>query len=800
MPKLTIDNREVTVPEGSNVLEAARALGIVIPHFCYHEALGAVGACRLCAMTFLEGPVEGVQMSCMIKAQDGMVVSTLEEKAVELRRHVIEWSMMHHPHDCPVCDEGGECQLQDMTVAGGHDIRRYGGRKRTFLNQDLGPFVYQEMNRCITCYRCVRTYRDYFGGIDFGTFGSRGRVFFGRLADGRLESPFSGNLVDVCPTGVFTDKVFRYKSRPWDLQEASSICPHCSLGCATIPGARYRELQRVRARVNRETNGFFICDRGRFGFGYVNHPERPRQPRVDGQATTLTQAVTAAERRIREMAGQHGPDSIVFLGSSRASLEANCLLAAWADRFGCEQVIFEAHAERDRAARTLTARLGTHGASQADVRQSDLVVVFGADLMAEGPMAAAAVRQAVRRGGRVLVIDPRPIDLPCRFEQLAVEPARLPEILQALAQQGAKDLPERERLQVQPLLESIRTAERPVFIGGADLLGSTGIGLLIDAVQSFSTADRPVKVLTLLAGPNSYGGGLLSKAPVDFDQLLDRIRAGTVKALVSLETDPFREACDPPRVQSALGRLDLLVSLDSVPGLAVQRADVLLPTCPTPESDGCFVNNEGRLQAFEEVFDPGLPLRQTSGDHPPRQFRLFTPGAAPEASWRILARILGYQDDLAAVRRRLAAEDPRLQSLVSASPDSFGSRLSANGDLPVDRDEPSSGPVPDQYLPLLAIATFAGSDWLSHLSPPLRSLTPEPAVWIHPQVANALGLVEGDAARLTTAEGHSRVRVHLSPAMADDLIVVPHLWDSALEGLLPGCRPTAGRLEKEDSA
>src|SRR6056297_856717 len=137
MPKLTIDNREVTVPEETNVLEAARDLGIVIPHFCYHEALGAVGACRLCAMTFLEGPVEGVQMACMVKAEDGMVVSTLDEKAAELRRHVIEWSMMHLPHDCPVCDEGGECQLQDMTVAGGHGVRRYRGKKRTFRNQDL---------------------------------------------------------------------------------------------------------------------------------------------------------------------------------------------------------------------------------------------------------------------------------------------------------------------------------------------------------------------------------------------------------------------------------------------------------------------------------------------------------------------------------------------------------------------------------------------------------------------------------------------------------------------------------------
>ena len=801
MPKLTIDNREVTVPEGTNVLEAARALDIVIPHFCYHEALGAVGACRLCAMTFLEGPVEGLQMACMVKAQDGMVVSTLDEKAVDLRRHVIEWSMMHHPHDCPVCDEGGECQLQDMTVAGGHGIRRYRGKKRTFLNQDLGPFVHQEMNRCITCYRCVRTYRDYCGGTDFGTFGSRGRVFFGRRTDGRLESPFSGNLVDVCPTGVFTDKVFRYTSRCWDLQEAPSICPHCSLGCATIPGARYRELQRVRAGINREINGFFICDRGRFGFDYVNHPARPRQPRVDGQATTMTQAMAAAERRVREMAEQHGPESLVFLGSSRSSLEANILLARWAARYDCEQVFFEAHAERDRTARLLTARRGNHAASLADLRQSDLVAVFGADLLAEGPMAAVALRQAVRRGARVLVFDPRPIELPCSFEHLAVEPARLPKILQAIAAKRPKDLLERERLLVQPLLENLQAAGIPVLIGGGDLLGSTGIDLLIDAAQALSTADRPVRIMTLLAGPNSYGGGLLSKASQDFDQLLDRIRAGTVKALISLETDPFREACDPPRVQTALGHLELLVVLDAVPGLAVQRADILLPTRTIAESDGCFINNEGRLQAFQQVFEPGLPIRETGdGDHPPREFRADTPGDAPEAAWRILAGILGLQDNLTAVRRRLATEDPRLQDLPSATPGDPGSRLAAVGIRPADRDQPLVETLAEPSLPLLAVPSFAEFDWLSHLSAPLRPLAAEPAAWLHPRVADRLGLSEGDAARLTTAEGHSRVRVHLSPAMADNLIIVPHLWNSALEGLLPGGQTAAGRLEKEETA
>ena len=607
MPKLTIDNLEVTVPEGTNVLEAAHALDIVIPHFCYHEALGAVGSCRLCAMTFLEGPVKGLQMACMIKAQDGMVVSSSDPAALELREHVIEWAMTNHPHDCPVCDEGGECQLQEMTVAGGHGMRRYRGKKATFTNQELGPFVQQEMNRCITCYRCVRTYRDYCGGTDYGVFGSRNRVFYGRLQDGKLESPFSGNIIDVCPTGVLTSKPFRFKTRLWDLQEAPSICPHCSLGCATVPGGRYREVQRVRAGINRQTNGFFICDRGRFGYDHVNHPERPRQARVDGQPVAVEEALIAARDKVAAIVEAHGPDSVAFLGSSRASLEANVLLRDWASTIGSGQLVYEAHRERDRAARTLSASLGESARSLEDLRQSDLAILVGVDPLAEGPVLALALRQAVRNGGKVMVIDPRPVELPCEASHLTLSVERLPELLQAVGQKDTGSFRGQEKQEVASLLEQLEQAERPILIGGADLLGGDGVDALCAAAKQQSSAQRQVGVITLLAGPNSLGGALLADDGPLFDALLDAIQEGTVKALVCLSSDPFCEAMDPSRAQSALGHLELLVSIDATPSLAAQRADIFLPTRANAEMAGCYVNNEGRLQAFLPVIDPGYP-------------------------------------------------------------------------------------------------------------------------------------------------------------------------------------------------
>ncbi|OGR31983.1 MAG: hypothetical protein A2091_05005, partial [Desulfuromonadales bacterium GWD2_61_12] len=477
MPTLTIDNRPVTVPPGANVLEAAKVLGIVIPHFCYHEALGAVGACRLCAMTFTEGPVKGVQMACMVEAKDGMVVSTLDAQAQEQRAHVIEWLMMHHPHDCPVCDEGGECQLQDMTIAGGHAVRRYRGKKRTFTNQQLGPFIEQEMNRCIQCYRCVRTYRDYCGGSDFGVLGSRDRLFFGRMRDGALASPFAGNLVDICPTGVFTDKTYRFKSRPFDLQEAPSICPHCSLGCATIPGARLRELQRVRSGVDREVNGFFICDRGRFGYGHANHPQRLRVPRVGGRNVAWPEALAALDSRVAATIGQHGCHAVAFVTSPRASLEGAALLKGWATQLGTNRIAFDPHPHRDRAARA-ALELECRVRSLDEIRSSDCLILAGVDPIAEAPMLALAIRQAARNGCFVAVLDPRPVALPCAATHLPLAPQRLAGALAALATGEHFDFTRQEDVILAGIAAQIDSAQRPILVGGADLLGPPGLAAL----------------------------------------------------------------------------------------------------------------------------------------------------------------------------------------------------------------------------------------------------------------------------------------------------------------------------------
>ena len=599
MPELIIDTISVNVPEGTNVLEAARSIGITIPHFCWHPALGKAGACRACAVKMLEGPVKGIQMSCMLPAQDGMVVSTTDAEAVALRRAIIEWLMINHPHDCPVCDEGGECQLQDYTIAGGHGIRRYDGLKRTHVNQYLGEQIEHEMNRCIQCYRCVRFYQEYAGGTDFGVMGRSGSVYFGRQQDGQLESPFSGNLVDICPTGVFTDKTARFRARYWDYDMAPSICPGCSLGCNTIPMARYRELLKVTARRNDEVNGWFICDRGRFSHAAVNAPDRPRQALVDGEAVSMAIALDALIERLTEFLELHGPEGLAIIGSPRMSQETAIMAARLREVTGAGTLCYFGdllHAERTLEAVSL---LNTdNSASQKDVRQADLIAIMECDLPTEAPMMALAVRQAWRNGARIFIV-------------------------------GSEDLPDFGQTQLYEVetvasLAAIPFAEasRPLIICG---LRHKGREAIRDAARC------GVKTSFIMDGPNSFGCAILAleQGAISFSEAL---AGGRIKGIISLEADL------PPELPS---KIRVLAAADWLPTHLTKRAEVLLPVTSWVEMNGTYINNEGRAQSFKKVMNPGLPIKGLTPElHPPRVHRHDPPGGDVLPTATIVAELL----------------------------------------------------------------------------------------------------------------------------------------------------------------
>ncbi|KAF0221430.1 MAG: NADH-quinone oxidoreductase subunit [Geobacteraceae bacterium] len=609
MPKLIIDNIEVEVPAGTTVLEAAKKVGIVIPHFCYHPALGSVGACRLCAMKFLEGPVKGIQMSCMVPAQDGMVVSTTDDEAAKMRSLVIEWLMTNHPHDCPVCDEGGECLLQDFTVAGGHGIRRYRGKKRTFLNQCLGDYIEHEMNRCIECYRCVRFYQEFAGGSDLGVMGSAARVYFGRFEDGALASPFSGNLVDICPTGVYTDKTARFRARYWDYDMAPSVCPHCSLGCNTIPAARYRELLKTMARRNDAVNGWFICDRGRFSNSPVNDPERPRHPMIEGREAGWDEAFDALLFRIGELCELHGEGSLAVVGSGRLALEGSALLPQLAGLLGAGFLCyFTDDGAGDRTATAVSLLNTDNAASMADVRASDCIAIVDCDLLEEGPMMLLAVRQAWRNGAPVLLVG----------EHSPLEQAKAASI---------------EAVQISFLEEApLGLFENPVVICGTKNSSPA-------AIEKLARAEA--RVACLLPGPNAFGAALLAREHGG-TSLAAAVATGKVKGIVAVEADIPVEL---------LEGVALVAAFDWLPTEVVKKADIVLPTTAWTEMDGTFVNNEGRAQRFRKVMTPGLPIKglperyHASADkpapfHPPRVHRKEPPGGDLRPAWRVIMDLI----------------------------------------------------------------------------------------------------------------------------------------------------------------
>ena len=403
MAVIHIDGTTVEVDSSDNLLQACLSLGIDVPYFCYHPALGSVGSCRQCAVKQFQNKDDmeagrgRLVMSCMVAPGDDMYISVTDDEAKAFRKSMVELLMTNHPHDCPTCEEGGHCHLQDMTYMSGHSRRRYRFTKRTHHNQELGPFIAHEMNRCIACYRCVRFYKDYAGGEDLGVYGSNNRVYFGRDKDGQFESEFSGNLTEVCPTGVFTDKTHseRY-NRKWDMQYAPSICHGCSAGCNTSPGERYGELRRIENRYNGEVNRYFLCDRGRFGYGYVNRDDRPTQAleRINDKHVKINidYALDETIKRIKDK-------KVIGIGSPRASLETNFALKNLVgfDNFSTG-LNHQQQALVNKCIEVLSTE-GIYNPSMTDIETHDAVLVLGEDITQTSSRVALSVRQAAKNEG-----------------------------------------------------------------------------------------------------------------------------------------------------------------------------------------------------------------------------------------------------------------------------------------------------------------------------------------------------------------------------------------------------------------
>ncbi|TBV09914.1 NADH-quinone oxidoreductase subunit NuoG [Phytopseudomonas dryadis] len=638
MATIHVDGKDLEVDGADNLLQACLSLGLDIPYFCWHPALGSVGACRQCAVKQYtdENDTRGrLVMSCMTPATDNTWISIDDEEAKAFRASVVEWLMTNHPHDCPVCEEGGHCHLQDMTVMTGHNARRYRFSKRTHQNQELGPFIAHEMNRCIACYRCVRYYKDYAGGTDLGVYGAHDNVYFGRVEDGTLESEFSGNLVEVCPTGVFTDKTHseRY-NRKWDMQFAPSICHGCSSGCNISPGERYGEIRRIENRFNGSVNQYFLCDRGRFGYGYVNREDRPRQPLMVlskmkmGLDSALDQAAALLKKR-----------KVIGIGSPRASLESNFALRELVGEDNFYSGIAAAEQANIRLIRDILQDGPLPVPTLRDIESHDAVFVLGEDLTQTAARLALALRQSVKGKATEIAAGAKIQDWHMAAVQnvaqhalnplfiASVTATRLDDIAEQCVHAAPDDLArigfavahaidpsapavsdlENEAAElVQRIAEALLAAKRPLIVSGASLGNRALIEAAANIASALNNRQKNASISLVVPEANSMGLALLMSerfAGNSLDDALEALTSGQADALVVLENDLYRRA-DAARVDAALAAARVVIVADHQSTATTARAHLLLPAASFAEGDGTLVSQEGRAQRFFQVYDP----------------------------------------------------------------------------------------------------------------------------------------------------------------------------------------------------
>lgn len=637
MAKIFIDKKEYEVDPKKNLLEECLTLGFDLPYFCWHPAMDSIGACRQCAVKKFkdENDEKGkLVMSCLEPIKEGDRISIYDKEAVEFRAGIIEWLMTNHPHDCPVCDEGGECHLQDMTVMTGHSYRRFNFKKRTHTNQYLGPFIYHEMNRCIQCYRCVRFYNDYAGGEDFGVFAAHNDVYFGRSEEGILENEFSGNLVEVCPTGVFTDKTLRkHYTRKWDLTNAPSVCTHCGVGCNIIASERYGSLRRILSRYNGEVNGYFICDRGRFGYEFVNSEKRITKPlfKKNSEENFDPEKIV---NHISEIISKS--KKVTGIGSSRASLESNFLLQKLVGKENFYSGVSSQEQKLLNEILNILRNGSVRTPSLKEIEKADAIFILGEDLTNTAPMMALAVRQALKNGPmkiadnlqipqwhdyavrEVIQKEKSPLYIAAlsstKLDELAKkcfyaspdDISRLGFTIANLIDNNSPKLSDDDQNLNEfssKIAEDLLNAKNPLIISGTSCMSEAVIHAAANIAFALSKKNKNTGISFTVPEANSLGLSILNEK--SSSEIYDDKNTGGT--LIILENDLYRKDTKN-NLDNFLSKFEDVIVLDHLNTRTTEKANIVIPVGTFAETDGTFVNNEGRAQRYYQVYVPDNPF------------------------------------------------------------------------------------------------------------------------------------------------------------------------------------------------
>jgi len=620
MVELTVDGNKVEVPEGSMVMHAAHKLGLYVPHFCYHKKLSIAANCRMCLVEVEKAPK--ALPACATPATNGMVVHTCSEKAVAAQKSVMEFLLINHPLDCPICDQGGECQLQDLAVGYGASSSRYQEEKRVVFRKDIGPLVAaEEMTRCIHCTRCVRFGQEIAGVMELGMVnrGEHSEItsFVGRT----VESELSGNMIDLCPVGALTSKPFRYQARTWELARRRSVSPHDSLGANLIVQVKGARVLRVVPFENEALNECWLSDRDRFSYEGLNSDDRLDAPMIrgaDGQwrEASWQDALQAVAQGLSRVRDSFGAGQIGALAAEYGTLEEYALLGRLVRALGSENVDFRLR-QTDPAFDSALAGVPWLGMPVAELDTLDRVLVVGSFLRKDHPLMAQRLRQAAKRGTQILLVDTAADDpLMPVTARMTVAPSELPralaEVAAALAQARSRDAVA-EFAQAQPgenaklIAASLASGSKvAVLLGNQAVAAPQASTVAANARAVADLADGRLGFLT--AGGNTVGGYLAGAVPGQGGKTAAAMLADPLKAYIVLHAEPLLDADDGPRAVQALRDAQFAVALTSYRSAAADWAHVMLPVAPFTETSGTFVNAQGLPQSFKGTV---APLGQT---------------------------------------------------------------------------------------------------------------------------------------------------------------------------------------------
>jgi NADH-quinone oxidoreductase subunit G len=608
MIEIELDGQKVEITEGSMIMHAAEKVGTYIPHFCYHKKLSIAANCRMCLVEVEKAPKP--MPACATPVTKGMVVRTNSDKALKAQQSVMEFLLINHPLDCPICDQGGECQLQDLAVGYGGSSSRYEEEKRVVLHKDVGPLIsMEEMSRCIHCTRCVRFGQELAGVMELGMIHRGEHSEITTVLGETIDSELSGNMIDLCPVGALLSKPFRYKARNWELSRRKSVSPHDSTGANLIVQVKTNKVMRVLPLENEEVNECWLADRDRFSYEALNSDERLTRPMLKQggvwKAVDWQTALEYVAHGLKHIKADHGANSIGALVSPHSTVEELYLAGALVRGLGSENIDYRlrnAQFAKPEGVRWL-------GTSIASLSQLQRVLVIGSNLRKDHPLFAMRVRAAVRKGAAVSVIHDVRNDWAMSIANSVVTPASgwvqaLADVAAAVAGEKGIAAPAQGKATdaAKAIAQSLLGGERKaILLGNAAAHHANASSLL--ALSNWIGQQTGATVGYLTEAANTVGAQLAGALPGAGGLNAGQMLSGSLKAAILLNNEPVFDSAAANKAVTALAKAEMVVTLSPFKA-NLEFSDVLLPIAPFTETPGTFVNAEGRVQSYHAVVKP----------------------------------------------------------------------------------------------------------------------------------------------------------------------------------------------------